>query len=261
MVGTGSTRFVGRTFQFDYDNIGNRTERREGGDSVANSASLFATKYSTSNGTTNLVNQYTNIANPNAFYITGASAYSPVNITVDGAGGAATKVGSYFYRLFSGQIQPDVKNVEVKEYNGATLISTQTGEFYLGGNPQAVAYDGDGNLTSDGRWTYVWDAENRLKSMSASGIILNFKYDYLGRRIQKQIVTGTTVTQKFVYDGWNCVARFGTTGSQAYVWGPDVSGSWQGAGGVGGLLFIHELNNSTYAVTNTHYCGVSINSR
>jgi len=45
---------------------------------------------------------------------------------------------------------------------------TATGEPAVSGNvfvsktPEAFTYDLDGNMTSDGRWNYIWDAENRL---------------------------------------------------------------------------------------------------
>jgi YD repeat-containing protein len=52
----------------------------------------------------------------------------------------------------------------------------------------------DGNFTSDGHWTYSWDAENRLTAMEEktstrqpSGLKewqrLEFRYDAGGRRI------------------------------------------------------------------------------
>ena len=31
---------------------------------------------------------------------------------------------------------------------------------------EQFGYDGDGNLTNDGRWDYTWDAENRLVTMT-----------------------------------------------------------------------------------------------
>ena len=46
---------------------------------------------------------------------------------------------------------------------------------------------------------------------------------------------------KFVYDGWNVIVEMnGSTLEKSYLWGLDMSGSMQGAGGVGGLLVIHE---------------------
>jgi RHS repeat-associated protein len=72
---------------------------------------------------------------------------------------------------------------------------------------------------------------------------LNFTYDYLGRRIQKIVSTnnGTSYvaqyTNSFVYDGWNLAAILNNgTLAYSFVWGTDLSGSLQGAGGVGGLV-------------------------
>jgi hypothetical protein len=75
---------------------------------------------------------------------------------------------------------------------------------------------------------------------------IDFEYDVGSRRIQKKVWnntsgTGTPATQlKFIYDGWNLVAELNALSSDAvvrsYLWGTDLSGSFQGAGGVGGLL-------------------------
>jgi len=63
--------------------------------------------------------------------------------------------------------------------------------------------------------------------------VVEFAYDYLGRRVRK-VVNG--VTNRFVYDGWNVVAevrdQMSEVGTNYYVWGLDLSGSLQGAGGI-----------------------------
>ena len=49
---------------------------------------------------------------------------------------------------------------------------------------------------------------------------------------------------KFVYDGWNLLAELNATNNniaRSYLWGNDLSGTIQGAGGVGGLLFIRDV--------------------
>ena len=55
--------------------------------------------------------------------------------------------------------------------------------------------DADGNLIADGIWIYTYDGENRLIKMQSTlaatnaGLtnwILEFKYDYMGRRVQKR---------------------------------------------------------------------------
>jgi len=102
----------------------------------------------------------------------------------------------------------------------------------------AFSYDANGNLTSDGIRSYTYDAENRLVTVTQGSSSWSYVYDYLGRRIQK---SGTGITTiRSIYDGWNLIAESDLSGSQVrrFVWGLDVSGSLQGAGGVGGLLEI-----------------------
>ncbi|HYD83529.1 MAG TPA: hypothetical protein VEA63_05740, partial [Opitutus sp.] len=87
-------------------------------------------------------------------------------------------------------------------------------------------YDPDGNLKQDAIWTYSYDAENRLIQMTKSGQTLTFKYDYLGRRIQKT-VTGTGAYDiKFLWNGWTMIGELaanGTTANKTFVWGQDFS--------------------------------------
>ena len=78
---------------------------------------------------------------------------------------------------------------------------------------------------------------------SRRGLI--FQYDWLDRRIRKTVVnldTGQTISDLiFLYDGWNLIAEVDAqTGEliRTYVWGLDLSGTMQGAGGIGGLLWI-----------------------
>ena len=68
------------------------------------------------------------------------------------------------------------------------------------------------------------------------GVVEN-QYDFMSRRVAKVTAMGTN---KFVYDGWLPVREQSASGGNAtsnhYVWGLDLSGSLQGAGGIGGLL-------------------------
>ncbi len=102
-------------------------------------------------------------------------------------------------------------------------------------------HDTNGNLISDGTFTYTWDDENRLVSIShGDEVILENEYDAQSRRVRK---TTPTATYTFIYDGWNLVKETivstnGQTEVVDYVWGRDLSGTSQGAGGVGGLLAV-----------------------
>ena len=73
---------------------------------------------------------------------------------------------------------------------------TETRKVFVPSGTGTFAHDADGNLTSDGRWTYSWDGENRLVQMirdsdSPTGVRqkLVFEYDHHGRRIRKQFYT------------------------------------------------------------------------
>jgi RHS repeat-associated protein len=120
---------------------------------------------------------------------------------------------------------------------------------------EALIYDEDGNLIEDGRFRYSWNAENRLvavdpKVVKAGAKRLEYVYDYMGRRISKEVFTFVngeyipSIGTRFAYDGWNMVKESKTenqaTVDKHYVWGLDLSQSLQGAGGVGGLLAVSD---------------------
>ena len=63
------------------------------------------------------------------------------------------------------------------------------------------------------------------------------------KKVYNQTTGGTLISDtKFLYDGWNVIAELdgNDTLLQTYVWGLDLSGSYSGAGGVGGLLKIED---------------------
>ena len=102
-----------------------------------------------------------------------------------------------------------------------------------------LTHDIDGNLTNCTPWSFTWDSGNRLATVSSNGVqIAAYAYDTFGRRVKK---TTADTTTHFFYDGWNLVRevemRVTETNVVEYVWGKDLSGSFQGAGGVGGLLY------------------------
>lgn len=133
-----------------------------------------------------------------------------------------------------GNRQVAVANDQTVEYE-ANALNQYASVLPSAGTP---AYDADGNMTSDGTLSYTWDAENRLTEVrSNETTIVQNAYDFMGRRIQKATATATN---QFVYDGWNLIqeTQLSGLGSQvsSYLWGLDLSGTLQGAGGVGGLI-------------------------
>jgi len=129
------------------------------------------------------------------------------------------------------------------ELNQYSLIRTESlsGQV-LETNP---TYDPDGNLISDGDdWFYTWNNENHLVSARDGRKTLDFTYDYQGRLVKKD--DGTTI-EVYLYDGWNRIASFDIHSSaltlqSSYLWGLDLSGTMQGAGGVGSFCTVHFSN-------------------
>ncbi|MGI6494694.1 MAG: RHS repeat-associated core domain-containing protein [Kiritimatiellia bacterium] len=109
-------------------------------------------------------------------------------------------------------------------------------------------HDLDGNLLANGVWSYTWDCENRLVTASSNNVcVVSNAYDYLSRRVLKAT---PEAVHAFVYDGWNLIHETVTAGNGdvseiQYFWGPDLSGTLQGAGGVGGLLAV-SINGQFY---------------
>ena len=138
----------------------------------------------------------------------------------------------------------------LNQYSGILVPSSQFLE---------PSHDADGNQTANGLGqAYVWDAENRLISVeplipgTGDKKVVN-TYDAQSRRVRRAVFTYTsgswvlTTDEKFIYDDWNVVAVLGWNPStsafdlnRTLTWGLDLSGSLQGAGGVGGLLAVKD---------------------
>lgn len=97
----------------------------------------------------------------------------------------------------------------LNQYAGTTTTTS-------GGTAGAtLAYDANGNLTSDGTTGYVYDVENRLVAAS-NGVTLD--YDPAGRLWR---MTSTTATVRFLYDGDALVEERDSSGNllRRYVHG------------------------------------------
>ena len=209
----------------------------------------------------NTLNQYTSRTVPGYVNILG-TATNTATVTMWSPQSSATytptsRKGDYFrgevpFNNSPGPVWATITNLAVLN-NGSNpdIVTNSVGRMFIPKTPEVFGYDLDGNVTNDGRWAFYWDAENRLTNMTSlssaptgSKLKLDFAYDAQGRRIQKIVSTNNgsayvgQYTNRFVYDGWNLIAVLSPNSSllSSYVWGTDLSGSRQGAGGVGGLL-------------------------
>ncbi len=248
---------AGQQFGYSYDDIGNRSATDSGGDSTA-----YHTRPAFYQA--NLLNEIISRTVPDKADIIG-SASTSAKVSVNNV--RATRKGEYFRAEVpvdnsAGPVLMSVTNVGVINNgpSGLDIVTNSLSSLFVPPASEALTYDLDGNLSTDGRWTYTWDGENRLVTMtgnanvpSAARLKLDFTYDYAGRRIVKKVSTWNgsayvlQTTTKFLYDGWNIIAELDGNNSpvRKMLWGLDLSGSIRGAGGVGGLVALAVVTNST----------------
>jgi RHS repeat-associated protein len=91
----------------------------------------------------------------------------------------------------------------------------------ISGNPVPVRLAANGNLTSDGSSTYLYDVENRLVS-AGGGSSANLRYDPLGRLYETS--GGAAGITRFLYDGDELVAEYSGSGAmlRRYVHGSGI---------------------------------------
>ncbi|MBN8456502.1 MAG: hypothetical protein J0M04_01460 [Verrucomicrobia bacterium] len=197
---------------------------------------------------------------------------------VTSADGPATVADrSYQYDAIGNRIMSSADqsttDYEADYMPGANFLN-QYDTIHTPGDTWFLSHDDDGNLTygpvpgypstdpapsEPVRGWFVWDAENRLIDATADQYLYyagtTRRYDPLGRLIwETGGGTGAPGTI-YVYDGWNRIAQYALTWdvstmapaaalTHTYLWGPDLSGAFQGAGGVGGLLAVNRVSST-----------------
>jgi len=252
----------GRRHEYAYDSIGNRQ--------WSNSTGVSGLR---DDYTANALNQY--VARENNTLSLSGTATSDAVVAVKGRTVTAGRQGRFWSDevTVSNVLGPWAGPLSVyatKSAAGSNVMRIDSRAAQLPAVSQSFSYDLDGNTLSDGIWDYQWDAENRLvrlettvaaRSAGFAHRILNFTYDYLGRRVQKQVIDGVTSTelssQRFIYNGWDVIAEYSVTAGttldklqRTYAWGIDLASSLTKAGGVGALLqFANTPTGQTYLPT------------
>jgi len=236
----GGTAVPPLAASYTFDDIGNRK---------TSSSPILGNFSYTSNNT----NQYSAIGSNSTRTVLG-SAPTNSHITVNGSSDNLLRSGSLFYKDISGNNSAAPQWLQALISDGT---QTQTHHCWLPALTTQPHFDVDGNLDNDGQWTYTCDAENRLVKMETTLAAvaagrpyrkLTFANDWSGHRLARKVEgTGNPPLSdtRWLYDGWNPIAEYtqgGTGGSpvlaKTYLWGLDLSGTLQGAGGVGGLLSV-----------------------
>ena len=85
----------------------------------------------------------------------------------------------------------------------------------IDGSTHSLVYDVDGNLLTNGVWSYSYDSQNRLCSISSNGLfIAEVCYDARNRRV---ISTNKTGLSFYIYNGWNVIREGALLGQQTNI--------------------------------------------
>ncbi len=265
---TGASR-TGQNFSYSYDGRGNR-----GGSTYNSADEMTAVAMPAS------TNQYLIFgqADPSAtieLYL-GNATTTPITVTTDEEGKFVYPVSLPENPTDQAMVMPALVRGTIAGggTNGTDAVADEVEVLLVFPRYTGSQHDGAGNLAADEKWVIEWDARNHLRRMEtrsevvAAGApleVLSFEYDAQERRIfkeyerqeinsQSQSKTAEYRTHRFLYDGWNLVAELidttltdietdvATTSStmRTYTWGLDLSHSFQGVGGIGGLLAVYD---------------------
>ena len=147
---------AGQQFEYTFDDIGNRTGTKAGGDQYG--GNLRTASYSPNN-----LNQYTSRTVPGYLDLMG-SAVSNATVTVNLQ--PSYRKGEYFRKELtvdnsSAPLWQAITNVAVLNNSpSADYVTTNRGNLLLAKASESFTYDADGNLTVDSLWNHSWNAEN-----------------------------------------------------------------------------------------------------
>ena len=265
----------GKQFAFAFDGLGNRTSSTVS--SLNDNEVLRSTGY-----TPNELNQYEEITHPSpGWLVLRGSANAEASVTIDGEPPDFTVGLRWFFERSvvnsAGPVRRVAEIIATRPtggLNNGPVTTKRQGALFIPPPVETPTHDLDGNQTSDARWNYAWDGENRMIAAEEKNISVSVApgatpptattrqrientYDSKNRRIRKVVRSFSSADQTwrvtsdlvFLYDQWNMIAEIGSESSssasvplaapallRSYEWGLDVSGKMDGAGGVGGQL-------------------------
>ena len=220
------------TTTYDYDNI-NRLKRLK---DTSSTATLFDRNYRY-----NTASQIDQISEPSQIRTFG---YDNVDRLMSMTNGTANE--SYNY--------DDVGN-RTSSHRSASY-NYQTGQFNRVSATASAnyGYDANGNMTTkaEGKelWRFTWDYENRLTMASTRRQTMRYRYDALGRRVQRYFA-GTKENTKFIYDGQDVLVDDNSGTLTKYINGEGIDNKLRVQTGSDVKYFLADHLGSTNALTDT----------
>ena len=258
---SGTNAISGYPLRYRYDKAGNRISQTEG--QKQRNLAYNEDNQLLSSARTNIltVRGYVNEAGSRVE----AKSNSATN-WIEGTVSFISSTQSYFEinGILTTNIYPSSNTVWVRAFDVSNNVSTSVVHTaYSSTSKLEYEYDADGNLAEfpapvqfyKTNVQYSWDAENRLTSMvwRTKPQITNYflvttnktflYYDGAGR-LRQTSEYGTnstpTVVVRFVWNGWTLAGELDGSNKlvRTYTYGVDLSGTFGGAAGIGGLVGI-----------------------
>jgi RHS repeat-associated protein len=234
----GTTVRGNENFSYGYDPAGNLATRNN---------NTLAQTFTTDNA-----NQLQNISRNSSLTVAGSLTSQPNNLAINGQ--PATLYNDLTFAAANGVAINDGLNIFTAIVTTASSTMTNSMTKTL---PASVnfTYDLNGNLTSDGLHGYDYDCANELtRETVTNSWKTEYAYDGFGRRrIRKEYVWQnsqwlTANEVHYIYDGMTVLQERNAINVPmvTYTQGNDLSGTREGAGGIGGLLARTDANGSAY---------------
>jgi RHS repeat-associated protein len=179
-----TTSAVLKQFGYGYDSAGNRV--REQIDAAVNTS------------THNNLNQLTDRSGGGKMEFSG-TVNEPATVTLAGLPANVDGAGNWRGQALVA-IGANTIPVVVTDVNGNAVNKTIT-ITVSGGAARTLVYDLSGNLINNGvGQTYIYDAANRLTTITQGGNVTGFVYNAMGQRVQEKL-NGTIIKQWIWCDG------------------------------------------------------------
>ncbi len=252
------------TVSYTYDAIGRRTSRTLSGGDVTtytydkvNRIKTVSLRDRTAAYTYDVAGRLTEKTLPNglkatyqydaADRVTSIAYAKPDNTPVESVAYAYDAGGQRITKT-EGQVAP-LDTGLAATYDEANRLATIT----LSGELFTLSYDNNGNLATKsgpttGTTTYTWSAKNQLIGLSGPSGSGTFKYDAMGRRVEKTV---NGVTTGFLYDGAQAVAEIrGGAFETVYHTGVQIDEILGRYAASGNRTLLHDALMSVIAQTN-----------
>lgn len=250
----------GQYFTYDYDGINRAYRLRE-------TASTLGTVTFNSRGLPTQLAWTSSTASENKRSF-GYDSAGRLNSLAVGLNGTGKDVTWGYTRNPASQILSESQSNDAYSWDAHVNVTrnyaTNGLNQYTSAGSASFTYDANGNLTSDGTNSYLYDVENRLVRVISGGYTTHLYYDPLGRLYRTSSNRPGFGTINFVYDGNAMVVEYPTGGTMSrYVHGSNAEADdpmiWYAGPSVGATYrrYLHaDTRGSIVAVTD--YAGNSI---